>query len=157
MAGVIVGPIGRAAAAMLSELHGLCFAEAWSVASFEAFLETPGAKALVATDGGDPIGFILYRVGADEAEIVTLGVRPESRLAGAGRALVAAALDGMAADGARACFLEVAVDNEAAGALYAKAGFRRVGRRPGYYRDAGRAVDAEVLRLDLPAQGAPAP
>ena len=147
--GVITGPLARGSGALLAELHALCFSEAWSAASFEDFLETPGAGALVATAGGEPVGFIVYRIGADEAEVVTLGVRPESRLVGAGRALVEAALVAMAAAGARSCFLEVAADNAPAQALYARAGFRRVGSRPDYYRKAGRRVDADVLRRDL--------
>lgn len=148
--GVITGPLARGSGALLAELHALCFPEGWSAASFEDFLETPGAAALVATVAGEPVGFVVYRLGADEAEIVTLGVRPESRLAGAGKALVEAALQAMAVAGARSCFLEVAADNGPAQALYARAGFRRVGRRPDYYRGGGRpAVDAEVLRRDL--------
>ncbi|WP_119418444.1 ribosomal protein S18-alanine N-acetyltransferase [Desertibaculum subflavum] len=154
--GVITGPLARGSGALLAELHARCFAQAWSAASFEDFLETPGAAALVATQDGDPVGFVVYRLGADEAEIVTLGVRPESRISGAGRALVQAALAAMTASGVRSCFLEVAADNAPAQALYARAGFRRVGSRPDYYRDAGRRVDADVLRRDLvPGTGVP--
>ena len=54
------------------------------------------------------------------------------------------------AQGAQSLFLEVADDNPAAQALYAKAGFVSVGRRTGYYaRPSGRAVDALVLRRSL--------
>lgn len=146
---VITGPLARGSGALLAELHALCFAQAWRAAAFEDFLETPGAAAMIATVAGEPVGFIVYRIGADEAEIVTLGVRPESRLNGAGRALVEAALTAMATAGVRSCFLEVAADNAPAQALYARAGFRRVGGRPDYYRDAGRRADADVLRRDL--------
>jgi [ribosomal protein S18]-alanine N-acetyltransferase len=147
--GVVTGPLARGSGALLAALHAECFPEAWSAASFEDFLATPGAAALVATAAGEPVGFIVYRLGGDEAEVVTLGVRPRDRLGGAGRALVEAALAAMAAAGARSCFLEVAADNAAAQALYAQLGFRRVGSRPDYYRDAGRRVDADVLRRDL--------
>ena len=48
--------------------------------------------------------------------------------------------------------LEVAVDNDAAMALYGAAGFAEVARRRGYYRRDGNAVDAIVMRRNL-AQG----
>jgi ribosomal-protein-alanine N-acetyltransferase len=52
--------------------------------------------------------------------------------------------------GADSMFLEVAVDNAPAIALYEAAGFAAVGRRPGYYdRGAAGRVDALILRLDL--------
>lgn len=44
-------------------------------------------------------------------------------------------------------FLEVAADNDAARALYAKLGFVEAGRRHGYYGD---GADALVLRHSLP-------
>ena len=47
-------------------------------------------------------------------------------------------------------FLEVDEDNTAASRLYDRAGFREVGRRPGYYPGAGgKAAAALVLRRDL--------
>jgi ribosomal-protein-alanine N-acetyltransferase len=47
-------------------------------------------------------------------------------------------------------FLEVDEDNEPARRLYRRAGFREVGRRPGYYPQAGgNAATALVLRRDL--------
>jgi ribosomal-protein-alanine N-acetyltransferase len=54
------------------------------------------------------------------------------------------------AGGAERMFLEVAEDNAAARALYARAGFAEAGRRRGYYaRPDGPAADALVLALDL--------
>ena len=65
-------------------------------------------------------------------------------------ALLAAAIGLAQESGAESMFLEVAEDNAAALALYAKAGFTEAGRRRGYYRrSGGTAVDARVLRLDL--------
>ena len=47
-------------------------------------------------------------------------------------------------------FLEVAADNEAAKALYAKLGFKEIGRRKGYYqRTAGPPQDAINLALEI--------
>ncbi len=90
--------------------------------------------------------FILIRVAADEAEVLTLAVVPSAQGRGLGRRLLQAALDGAAALGAATMFLEVSPDNGRALALYAHAGFVRIGRRPHYYRDGG---DALVLRCTL--------
>jgi len=52
--------------------------------------------------------------------------------------------------GVQAVFLEVDEHNEPARRLYHRAGFREVGRRPGYYQKApGVAATALVLRRDL--------
>jgi ribosomal-protein-alanine N-acetyltransferase len=52
--------------------------------------------------------------------------------------------------GVRAVFLEVDEQNTPAIRLYARAGFREVGRRPNYYPVGGGAAScALVLRRDL--------
>ncbi|NJM92881.1 MAG: hypothetical protein HC861_09915 [Rhodospirillaceae bacterium] len=63
--------------------------------------------------------------------------------------------------GLRTLFLEHAAGNEAAGALYGRFGFSRIGRRRAYYeRRGGGREDAVTLRCDLagvriPHQGGP--
>ena len=95
-------------------------------------------------------GFILIRVVADEAEILTLAVRPQARRHGLGLSLVEQAAQTAAEHGAARLFLEVAEDNAAARSLYARAGFETAGRRPRYYARAnGPAVDALLLSLNL--------
>jgi ribosomal-protein-alanine N-acetyltransferase len=138
-------------AAAMAALHAASFDEPWGTGEFLALLDGPGAFAqLVREPGtGAVAGFILARAIADEAEVLTLAVDPAHRRAGAGRALVEAAAIVAAAAGARALFLEVASDNDAALALYRAAGFAEVGQRPAYYRRGAGAVDALVLRRDL--------
>jgi tRNA threonylcarbamoyladenosine biosynthesis protein TsaB len=141
---------GVESAAVLAALHADAFAghgETWPQASLRDLLAMPGALALVALSGDQPAGFILLRQAADEAEIITLAVRPRLRRLGVARRLLMVGLDKMAGRGATRCFLEVAEDNTAARGLYAAAGFAVVGRRTGYYRDAtGRQHDAIVMR-----------
>lgn len=139
-------PAGPDRAALLADIHAAAFppAEAWDEAAIATLLATPGTAALLLSHDG----MAMLRVAADEAEILTLAVRPESRRRGAGRGLLVAAMQAATAAGASRMLLEVAEDNAAARALYAATGFAPVGRRPRYYPD-GR--DAMVLAAPLPA------
>jgi ribosomal-protein-alanine N-acetyltransferase len=135
---------GPGDAAALAALHAAAFppAEAWGADAIRLMLELPGAFGLHLPGQG----FVLLRVAADEAEILTLAVVPAARRRGHGAALLAAAMAGAAARGAAAMFLEVSDRNAAARALYAEAGFEEVGRRRRYYAD---GADALVLRRGL--------
>lgn len=147
---------GPAGAALLAALHADAFVDpavsgpAWGTADFTALLAMPGTFALVA--GGDaPVGFVLVRIAADEAEILTLGTATAARRHGVARALVAGAAAAARASGAVRLFLEVAETNGPARALYAAAGFTVVGRRRNYFMLAGRPVDAVVMALGTTA------
>lgn len=132
-------------AAVLATLHAEAFETPWTAAAIDNLLAQSGVFALAHADG-----FILCRAVADEAEILTLAVRPTARRGGVGRALVIGAADFAAGLGAGRLFLEVAEDNVAARALYAAVGFREEGRRRAYYaRAGGPAADALILVLNL--------
>jgi len=134
-------------AGRLSRLHAEAFDAPWDEAAFEALLAQPGVYAV--EDGN---GFILMRVAADEAEVLTLAVRPGARRSGLGGRLTDAGVVEAAALGAGRVFLEVAEDNVAARALYARRGFAEAGRRPRYYaRPDGASRDALLLVLNFPA------
>ncbi|MDB5419583.1 MAG: ribosomal-protein-alanine acetyltransferase [Phenylobacterium sp.] len=148
----------------MAQAHAGAFDPPWRDDEFEDLLEGEGIFGLLATDAaplsdapGDPLGVILCRVAADEMEVLTIGVRPQARRKGVAKALMAAALTAARQAGARSCFLEVAVDNPEACALYASLGFRRAGRRRHYYdRGPEGLIDALVMRLDLNADPASA-
>ena len=132
--------------APLAAIHAQSFAEAWGARTFAELLASPGAVVFAAEDG-----FILARVAGGEAEILTLAVLPQARRHGLASALVEAAAAHAAARGGEAMFLEVAVSNVAALALYGRMGFAAAGRRKGYYTKPGQAAeDALVLRSPLP-------
>jgi tRNA threonylcarbamoyl adenosine modification protein YeaZ len=137
--------------AALALLHALCFAQGWSARSIGQLLGTQGAFALLAESAGAARGFIMIRVAADEAEILSIGVPAPGRRLGTGRSLVAAGAAKAHGMGAATLFLEVARENKAARALYASAGFIEAGLRRGYYQEPGtEAEDALVLRANLP-------
>ena len=133
----------------LATVHAQAFDAPWPPESFADLLASPGVFALAAIDQA-PVGLILLRAVADEAEVLTLAVAPTHRRRGAARALLTAGLGLATQAGAQAAFLEVAADNPGAIALYRAAGFADVGRRTGYYRrDDGPAADALVLHRTL--------
>lgn len=130
----------------MARLHARCFAgnpPPWSAAAFSAACTAPETLLLT-----QPDAFLIGRVVAGEAELLTLAVAPEARRHGHARALCAEFAAQARLLGAAAAFLEVASDNEAARGLYAGCGWRQVGVRRGYYGD---GVDALTLRLDLAA------
>lgn len=134
----------------LAALHAACLEEAWPAADIATLLRQPGVFAALATDKA-PVGFVLWRVAADEAEILSIGVLPSVRRHGIATALLRAAVASLLAGGIASLFLEVARDNEAALAFYRSHGFGEVGRRSRYYRRAGgRYADALVLKLTIP-------
>jgi Fur family ferric uptake transcriptional regulator len=139
-------------AGLLADLHAQCFPDRWSVEAFGELLEGANVIALVAqADRTDvPSGFIFVRVAADEAEVLSIGVKPADRRSGVGWALMLAATEQAGVMGATNLFLEVSVDNASAGALYHVFGFSEVGRRPGYYRNCESVADALILRRALP-------
>jgi ribosomal-protein-alanine N-acetyltransferase len=138
-------------APLMAAVHAQAFAAPWDAAAFIELMEGAGVFGLLAGEAPAQ-GVILCRIAAGEMEVLTVGVSPASRRRGVARALVAAALGAARQAGAETVFLEVAVDNPAATALYAGLGFRRAGLRRGYY-DRGKEgrADALVMRLDLAA------
>jgi ribosomal-protein-alanine N-acetyltransferase len=139
-------------AAECAALHAASFAHSWSVQEFETLLSAANVAGEAAVDptSGDLRGFVLARLAADEAEILTIAVDAALRRRGVGRALLAAQMARLPSLGAKKLFLEVERENAAAIALYAKFGFREVGQRKGYYQKSnGAAATALVLRRDL--------
>lgn len=149
MSGPAIRASDAASAASLAALHRACFDEAWDEAAMRELLAMPGAFAYEAGDPASLDGLVIARIAGGEAEILTIGVRPEVRGSGLGRRLLEAAAIHAAALGAEALFLEVAEDNRAALRLYETSGFYLVGMRPGYYRREGAPVAARTLKLDL--------
>jgi [ribosomal protein S18]-alanine N-acetyltransferase len=96
--------------------------------------------------GGKLAGFILSRVAAAEAEILSVAIAPGWRGRGLSRQLLNFHLRRLAGIGIRSVFLEVGEQNAPACQLYRRAGFREVGRRQGYYEGGATAL---VLRRDL--------
>jgi ribosomal-protein-alanine N-acetyltransferase len=149
-------------AADLSALHGASFHRGWSEDEFERLLLDRAVVAHRVKIGRRLAGFIISRIVAGEAEILSVAVASARRGKGLARQMLNLHLRRLAGLGTRTVFLEVSEDNAPANRLYQRAGFRTVGRREGYYpdrTDKNRAGDfsgqarssaALVLRCELP-------
>ena len=122
----------------------------WSRDILWRILCTPGAFGFVAqesvSDIDTPVGFALVRMSGDECEILSIGVVPDARRCGVGRALLGSVVGHAASRGATSMVLEVAEDNAPAIGLYRSLGFAPVGRRQRYYRRGDNQVDALIFR-----------
>jgi len=127
----------------LAALHAECFPAGWDAAAIRDILHTATTRAFVAPDHA---GFGLLRVVAEEAEMLTLAVGRSHRRQGIAGHIVAAMYAWAQEQGAHAVFLEVRESNEAARALYRKAGFRETGLRKGYYPTGESTV---LMRIDV--------
>ena len=137
-------------AAALATLHGASFRRGWSEDEFERLLLDRGVLAHRATLGQRPVGFIISRIAAGEAEILSVAVIRAQQGRGLARRLLDLHLRRLAGLGVRTVFLEVDDDNVPARRLYARSAFHQVGRRDGYYSRPGNASAAAlVLRRDL--------
>jgi [ribosomal protein S18]-alanine N-acetyltransferase len=141
-------------AGVLEHLHREDFSRPWSAAEFEALLLQPPVFGFAAVETGKPrnsaVGFVLARLAAGEAEILTIAVARACRRLGLGRRLMDAVLRELHSQRAEALFLEVDETNAPAIALYRRLGFSEVGRREGYYSNPGTAsTGALVMRRDL--------
>ncbi len=138
-------------ASRFAALHAECFFEAWDAKSFASLLDSPGIFGFLAEKDDRTAGFVLVRAAAEEAEILSIGVKMDSRRHGLGTRLVKTAAQHVGRLGVSELFLEVGNGNVAARELYASLGFSKVGERPRYYTDTSGVVqDAEILRALLP-------
>jgi ribosomal-protein-alanine N-acetyltransferase len=156
MIGVISRLLGRTApalsearpadAAAIAALHKASFQRGWGEEEVYSLLIDKNVIAHRAMIGRVMAGFILSRLAAGEAEILSIAIAPKQRGRGLSRPLLDLNLRRLAGLGARTVFLEVDENNAPARALYRRAGFADVGRRKSYYQSGANAL---VLRRDL--------
>lgn len=146
---------------MVSIATGNPSAPQWNAAQFRKMLKTfvgsPLCRiVLVVEVEGEVAGFAvasaLCAVFPIEAELESLAVAPACQGRGMGTALLRATVVWAAEQRAETFRLEVRASNERAIRIYDKAGFRKTGRRPGYYsaplEDA--VVMERILQSSLP-------
>lgn len=147
---ILFGPARENDASALSGLHRRAFPRGWTRDEFANLLRGPENHALIARPAGKktPIGFVIARMAAGEAEILSITVAAGHRRRGIARTLMQHLLEDLAQRGLAALFLEVGAANMPALGLYRGLGFASIGRRPGYY-GSGPAGDALLFRAAL--------
>lgn len=149
----VLVPLQAVHSAAAAALHLESFHRPWSDGEFRSLLSQENVFGFVALVEGrpkaPPAGFILARLAAGEAEILTVAVAKSVRRHGIGQRLVDETLRRLHAKRAESLFLEVDGGNIAAIKLYKRFGFKKVGERPAYYEGPEGRTAALVMRLDL--------
>ena len=147
------GPLDVRHARQVAALHHQGgFARLWEPGECAALLADRAvvAEGVFIGSASEPCGFVMSRLAADEAEILSIVVAGGKRRSGLGQTLLSAHLAQLAARGTARLFLEVEEGNAPAIALYRRLGFETVGRREGYYpKPDGTRAAALVMRRDL--------
>ena len=146
----VVEPATARDAARLAQLHGASFARGWGEGEFESMISERNTLVHRLRLGRKTIGFAVSRIGADEAEVLSVAVDSVYRGRGLSRMLLLTHMGHLAGRGARIIFLEVEENNQPARQLYDRSGFMVVGRRERYYKQAdGEHLNALLMRRDL--------
>lgn len=125
------------------------YGEAWTNAQCLGMLSLPGVWLVVASIDGTDSGFALARAIGDEAELLLLATRPETRRRGVGGAILRAVIEEARGRGVRILHLEVRAGNDAV-RLYRREGFEKVGERRSYYKGkTGQLFDAHTFSRTL--------
>ena len=145
----VIEPATIRDAPRLAQLHGTSFHRGWGESEFERMLAERNTLVQRLRLRRKIIGFAVSRMGADEAEILSIAIDAGHRGKGFSRNLLLTHLGHLAGYGVRSIFLEVEENNHPARRLYQWAGFTVVGRRERYYRQDGEQLNALLMRRDL--------
>jgi ribosomal-protein-alanine N-acetyltransferase len=147
---VVVQPATGRDTHRLAAIHAASFHRGWSEDEFDHMLAERNTLIHVLRTGSNVVGFAISRIGADEAEILSIAIDDIHRGRGLSGNLLLTHLGHLVGRGVRTVFLEVEENNRPARRLYERAGFAVVGRRERYYRQAdGEQLNALLMRRDL--------
>lgn len=134
----------------MMEIERLAFDKPWSASMVRDCLQAAHCQVWGVCEGKRLIGFGILSVILDEAELLAMSVDPNFQGQGFGTQLLNFLIGRAVKAHAENLFLEVRVSNDAAVAVYTKAGFEMQGKRKDYYPHTrhGRE-DACLMSLDL--------
>jgi ribosomal-protein-alanine N-acetyltransferase len=137
----LLRPLEEQDCVAISDIHATGFDPAWGPEDMMGLLRQSNVFGFLALETGAlirqrPVGFVLVRHAADEAEILTIAVSSQARGRGIGRRLMVETLRKLYADRIDRLILEVDENNQSALHLYRQLGFEQVGVRKGYYTHA---------------------
>ncbi|AIS51734.1 putative ribosomal-protein-alanine acetyltransferase RimI [Thermoanaerobacter kivui] len=146
---VIIRPMEKEDVDEVLEIERLSFSIPWSKEAFiSEVTKNSCARYIVAEVDNKIVGYGGFWVVVDEGHITNIAVHPQYRSKGIGSKIMEGLIDIAKKNGISAMTLEVRESNIVAQHLYAKFGFRPLGRRKGYYLD--NSEDAIVMwKYDL--------
>lgn len=112
----------------------------WKASAMSGSLKPPSDRSWVCGANEHLAGHILSRVIGDEAEVLTIAVRPSHRRQGIDNELLQTCTSNWDQEGVRRGFLEVHASNKGARALYTAAGWQETGKPLRYYREGETAI-----------------
>jgi len=118
-------------------IEGKSFANPWSASAFLGEIANKDISfpfVIVLQGGGEVIGYIVYWILEEEAQISNLAIHPAYRGFGIAKNVLNQVLDKMQSSGVLYVFLEVRPSNMPARLLYEEMGFEIFGIRKNYYR-----------------------
>lgn len=121
----------------------------WTRGSFADALVSGYLCRVDEAEDGTVRGYAILMPVVEEAELLNIGVARDEQRKGLGRALLHEMLEAARDMKLRRVFLEVRPSNVAAIALYHSTGFKAVGIRRGYYRNADISEDAATMACEL--------
>ncbi|WP_215522687.1 ribosomal protein S18-alanine N-acetyltransferase [Varibaculum prostatecancerukia] len=138
----------------LLALEKSCFgAEGFSAPQLRQMLTARYGLALGLWEEELLVGAVLLEVLVPESELHSLAVQPAKRSRGLGSVLLKSAITEARKLGANEMFLEVRSSNQAAIALYERAGFTPLSVRRGYYSQPREDALVMHMRLSSPSPG----
>lgn len=136
----------------IGEVHEISLASfpvSWSREDLLKEVYSDNSLNLVALEDGKVSGYINIWYVYDEADVINVAVREDSRKRGIGRKLMIEAILRLMDKGITDIYLEVRVSNLPAQRLYSSLGFVTIGTRRKYYSN---GEDAYNMHLDIKAE-----
>ncbi|MGH8145432.1 MAG: ribosomal protein S18-alanine N-acetyltransferase [Rhodanobacteraceae bacterium] len=141
-------PMTRDDVSTIANIEAAAYEFPWSRGIFRSCLDN-GHDCWVLEETGKIIGYGILSSGAGEAHILNVCVAPLHQGRGLGAYLLRRLLGLARWHRVGRVFLEVRPSNELAHAMYERAGFNEIGRRPGYYPARRGREDAIVMAMEL--------
>lgn len=133
----------------IAQIEAQHFADAWQIAAIEATLGQFGAGVLLAMRDKCVIGYCIYTIVFETAEILRIATCKRYQRQGIGKQMMERLIDLCQTQAVERLLLEVRADNNAAIALYHQEGFAQIDRRKDYYHDQNGRVDALILQRTI--------
>lgn len=134
----------------LMQIEQSLFSLPWSRQSYEELFRIDALHIVLAKDGDDLVGYMVFQEIEDEIELHNIGVRQDRQGQGIGSLLMQELMKRANQSHVQQIYLLVRASNLSAIRLYAKFAFKKVGYRRSYYSD--NQEDALVMRSSFPSQ-----